>query len=127
MGNIRKGNNQIIRGIKALGFAQLAAAIISLVLLLVMAFLLDKLGPDEGVIRWLVYGIYMGGGLTAGMLAGKIQGAKKFIWGFMAGLLWFLIILIISLIWNKGSIDTQAIFGAFLCMAGGGLAGGMVA
>lgn len=112
---------------KMLLFTTLAATVAAAVLLLLAAFLLEKLGLNESQARIMVYGIYIITGLVAGFLAGKWQRERKFMWGSLAGLVWFLTVLIVSLALNGASMEVKELFPAIVSMAGGGMIGGMLA
>lgn len=120
-------NNRWLAIGKMLLFTTLAATAAAAVLLLLAAFMLEKLGLNEGQARIMVYGIYIITGLIAGFLAGKWQRERKFMWGALAGLVWFLAVLLVSLISNGASMDMKELFPAIVSMAGGGMIGGMLA
>ncbi len=108
-------------------FTTLAATAVTIVLLLVSALLLDKLGLSKETMRLVIYGIYIISGLTVGLLAGKWQRERKFFWGLLAGVVWMVVVLIASLLVNSGAIEVKELFPAVVCMAGGGMLGGMLA
>lgn len=105
----------------------LAATLTAAVLLLLAAFLLDKLAMNEKQAMIMVYVIYGITGIVAGFLAGRIKGKQKFMWGSLAGLIWFLIVLVVSLLGNDNGIAVRELFPAIVCMIGGGMMGGMLA
>ena len=113
--------------LKMLFATSLAATLAAAVLLLLAAFLLDKLGLKEAQAAIMIYAIYLLTGIAAGLLAGKIRTTKKFMWGTLAGFVWFLIVLLISIVGNDVGIVTKELFPAIVCMVGGGLLGGMLA
>ena len=122
-----KRNNQLINIMKMFFITTLSAVIITAVLLILSAFLLEKLGLSEGHVRLLIYAIYLISALAAGMIAGKWQREKKFMWGALAGVVWFIVVLIASMCMNRMAIDTGGLFPAVVCMVGGGMLGGMLA
>lgn len=71
---------------------------------------------------------YILASVFAGMLIGSKIGKKKFLWGFAAGMLYFMILTLISWIFQKNIVlfSTERITACFLCIAGGTL-GGMLA
>ena len=113
--------------LKMLLATSVAATLTAAVLLLLAAFLLDKLGLKEKQAAIMVYAIYLITGIVAGLLAGKISGKNKFMWGSLAGFVWFFIVLIISLFGNDAGIMAKELFPAVVCMVGGGMLGGMLA
>lgn len=123
----RSRNNQFVNNLKLFLITTLTAIIIAAALLVLSAFLLEKLGLSERQVQILVYIIYLLSALAAGLIAGKMQREKKFMWGALAGVVWFVVVLIASMILNHMVIDTSALFPAVVCMVGGGMLGGMLA
>ena len=74
----------------------------------------------------VIYIIYLLSALAAGLMAGKLQREKKFMWGALAGVVWFVVVLIASMSLNRMAIDTSGLFPAVVCMVGGGMLGGML-
>lgn len=120
-------NNQLVNKLKMLLFTTLTAVFISAVLLVLSAVLLDKLGLSAGQARILIYAVYIVSALAAGMIAGKWQRERKFMWGALAGIVWLVTVLVVSLCINGTTIDAGELFPAFACMVGGGMLGGMLA
>ena len=120
-------NNQLVNKLKMLLFTTLTAVFISAVLLVLSAVLLDKLGLNAGQVRILIYAVYIVSALAAGMIAGKWQRERKFMWGALAGTIWLVTVLVVSLFMNGTGIDAAELFPAFACMVGGGMLGGMLA
>ena len=123
----RSHNNQLVNNLKLFLITTLTAIIITAVLLVLSAFLLEKLGLSEGQVQILIYIIYLLSALAAGMIAGKWQREKKFMWGALAGAVWFAAVLVVSMCMNRMAIDTGGLFPAVVCMVGGGMLGGMLA
>ena len=123
----RSRNNQLTNNLKLYLITTLTAIIITAVLLIISAFLLEKLGLSEGQVQIIIYIIYLLSALAAGLMAGKLQREKKFMWGALAGLVWFIVVLIASMSLNHMAIDTGGLFPAVVCMVGGGMLGGMLA
>ncbi len=121
-----KSSNKIAEYVKLFLITTVAAVIICIILLVLTAVLLEKLGLGPNQIRYIVYGIYLITALAAGVIAGKLQKEKKFIWGAMAGGVWFAVVFIASMCLHKEGIDTAELFPAVVCMAGGGMLGGMI-
>lgn len=123
----RSRNNQFVNNLKLFLITTLTAIIIAAALLVLSAFLLEKLGLSERQVQILVYIIYLLSALAAGLIAGKMQREKKFMWGALAGTVWFVVVLVASMTLNRMAIDTSALFPAVVCMVGGGMLGGMLA
>ena len=64
---------------------------------------------------------------ASGFVMGKLTGAKKFLWGILTGVLYFILLLLISLgLYHSLQADTMNLATTFLLCAGGGMLGGMV-
>ena len=122
-----KQNSNIISKLKMLIFTTLAAVVAAAILLVLSAVLLDKLGLNAGQARILIYAVYIISALAAGLMAGKWQRERKFMWGALAGTVWLVTVLVVSLCTNGTAIDAGELFPAFVCMVGGGMLGGMLA
>lgn len=113
--------------LKMFVFSVLVAVVTTAVLLVLSAFLLEKLALGEAQANILVYVIYIISSLTAGLIAGKWQREKKFMWGALSGIVWLVVVFIISVTMNGFSIEAKELFPAIICMVGGGMLGGMLA
>lgn len=101
--------------------------ILTLALLLLLAFLLYKLGLTEKMVSVAIIVIYIGATFLAGFMAGKKMQTRKFMWGLLLGSAYFLILVMISLIINHslGNFANSFLTTYALC-AGGGMLGGML-
>ena len=116
--------NQGVRIVKAL----LVSYLLTGGLLLLLAGLLYRFRLDEGKIQIGIILIYIGSCFAGGFLAGKMMKSRKFLWGVLLGLLYFLIMTLVSLAVNRGLQDgTTSYFTTFLLCMGGGMLGGMCA
>lgn len=122
-----KRGNTVADYVKMLLCSTLAGLAVTALLLIFIAFLLQKIGLNEKQVQMLVYMVYILVSFAAGMIAGKWQREKKFMWGALAGLCCFCLIFVLSLCIGDFTPDTGKIFPAFICMIGGGMLGGMVA
>lgn len=105
----------------------LAAYILTAGLLLLLAFMLYRFGLSEKVVSICIIAIYIVVTFLAGMIAGKKAGKRRFLWGLAMGITYYVILVIVSMIVNKGA---EAVAGNmltvfFLC-AGSGMMGGML-
>ena len=105
----------------------LAAYILTAGLLLLLAFMLYRFGLSEKVVSICIIAIYIVVTFLAGMIAGKKAGKRRFLWGLAMGITYYMILVIVSMIVNKGA---EAVAGNmltvfFLC-AGSGMMGGML-
>lgn len=101
--------------------------VVTLVLLLLLALALFKAElPAVASKVWLI-AVYIVSGLLGGFLVGKRAKSRKFLWGFLIGLAYFLILLAASFALYKGVPGdwTHLITTLVLCAAAGTV-GGMV-
>lgn len=105
----------------------LCAYIISGILLLLLAFLLYKLNLDEGKVAAGIIMIYVVSTFVGGFIVGKLSGVRKFLWGLTCGILYFGLLLLVSLaIYRSLQGNGANVLTTFLLCAGGGMLGGMV-
>lgn len=105
----------------------LGAYILTAGLLLLLAFILYRFGLSEKVVSVCIIAIYIAVTFLAGLLAGKREGKRKFLWGLIMGVLYFGILTVVSLIVNKGVEDVAGnMMTVFFLCAGSGMLGGMV-
>lgn len=76
--------------------------IISTVLLALIAFVVLKISPSVATIKIMVLIIYGIASFCGGVIVGKVMESRKFVWGALAGLIYFAIIFLTALI-SKGS------------------------
>ena len=113
--------------IKAVVRSLLISYVFAAVLLTVLAFLLYRLRLGEGQVALGVNGIYIITCLIGGFAAGKAIRQRRFFWGLLTGLLYFLILLAVSYALQKGfSGDIRSILQTLIMCAGGGMLGGML-
>lgn len=101
--------------------------IITLIILLILAFLLYKFKLSSGQLNIGITLTYILSCFISGFILGKRTKVKRYFWGGLNGILYFLILLLISFIFSSpldsGAGQIALIF--FLCL-GGGAAGGMI-
>lgn len=96
-------------------------------LLLLLALFLYKFSLTEKIVSLCITGIYILVTFLAGFLAGKREGARKFLWGLLMGCLYFIILTLVSLIVNHGMGDlSSGFFTTLVLCAGSGMLGGML-
>lgn len=112
-----------IRCLKILGVAYAVSA----ACLLLLAFGVYKFGLSEKLVAIGIVLIYILSCFVAGFLMGKLTQSKKFLWGLLMGGLYFVALLILSGVIDKGLSQVASDFGTTLliCM-GSGMLGGML-
>lgn len=104
----------------------LGAYIVTAVILFLLAFLLFKLSLSEQIVSAGIIITYALSCFLAGFLAGKRMKQKRFLWGLIMGIGYFLVLLILSIAVNKSFGAASDIVTTFILCAGGGMLGGML-
>lgn len=108
--------------------ATIAVAIVTVIMLLILAFLLFKMNLSDGFIMVGIYITYVVSCFIGGLIIGKVRGEKKYMWGMVVGLVFFLTLTIISLIVTGELYGSGAkAIGALAACVLGGAVGGMIA
>lgn len=122
--NVNAYSGAAVRVLKAL----LASYVVTGLLLLLTAGLLYKFQLDEGKVQIGIILTYILSCFVGGFLAGKMMKSRQFLWGVLLGLLYFLIMTLVSLAVNRELQDGSTSFlTSFLLCMGGGMLGGMCA
>lgn len=117
----KKSNLFII--MKALLFSYL----VTIVILLLLSFLVYKMDASVGVVRVGIVLSYLLSTFFGGIIIGKSMGQKKYLWGLGVGILYFLFILIVSIILKKNDfVGSGSIISVFSMCGLGGMLGGML-
>ena len=100
---------------------------ITAVLLFLLAFLVQQFDFKSGAISVGICIVYVISTFMGGFLAGKVQRTKKFIWGILMGLMYVIILLVITMITKHGFTAAMSDFvvNLLLCV-GSGMIGGMI-
>lgn len=107
--------------------ALLCAYVVTGILLLLLTLLLYKLNLDEGKVTGGIIAIYVISTFVGGFAAGKMAKVRKFAWGLTIGILYFGLLLLISLgVYRTLQGSGANVLTTFLLCAGGGMLGGMI-
>ncbi len=87
---------------KAVGVSLFLMFAVSGALLLLLAFLLYQMELGEEVVKAGIIVIYIISGIAGGFLIGKMRREKKFLWGLCAGVIYFVLLFLISCAVNGG-------------------------
>lgn len=121
--NINAYTGSAVRIMKAL----LISYVVTGLLLFLIAGLLYRFQLDEGKVQIGIIITYILSCFTGGFLAGKMMKSRKFLWGVLLGLLYFLVMTLVSLAVNREIQSSSSGFiTAFLLCMGGGMLGGML-
>lgn len=96
-------------------------------LLLLLSLLLYRFSLSERIVSVSITGIYVTVTFLAGFLAGKKEGSRKFLWGLLMGMLYFLILTLVSIAVNRSAPSLSVSFLTVLALCtGSGMLGGML-
>ncbi len=122
MENMQK-NIKVIWWIKSL----LASYIVTGILLLVLTFFMYKFELNEKIVSAAIVGIYVVSTLIGGMIIGKLTKSKRYLWGMVLGIIYFVLLLLITLgVYRTLNGDSVSIITSLILCAGGGMTGGMI-
>ena len=122
MENMQK-NIKVIWSIKSL----LASYIVTGILLLVLTFFMYKFELNEKIVSAAIVGIYVVSTLIGGMIIGKLTKSKRYLWGMVLGIIYFVLLLLITLgVYRTLNGDSVSIVTSLILCAGGGMTGGMI-
>lgn len=108
--------------------ALLCAYIVTGIMLLILTVLLYKLGLSEENVNAGITLTYVISTFSGGFVMGKLSGTRKFLWGLLTGVLYFVLLLLISLgIYHSVQGEISTLVTTFLLCAGGRMLGGMMA
>ena len=114
-----------------MGLALFVMYAISGVLLLLLAFLLYNFELSEETVRIGVIAIYIASGFAGGFLIGRWMQDKKYLWGLMAGGVYYLLLFVLSFAVKQGmgeAVDFEAVrmLTTLVLCAVSSMAGGMI-
>ena len=112
--------------VKPLLRSLLISYVLSGLLLGALAFALFKLRLKEGQVNLMVYVVHLTACLTGGALAGRSLRQRRFFWGLLSGLFYFVVLFAVSWAMNPWSaLDTERAVTVMGICALGGMLGGM--
>lgn len=96
-------------------------------LLLLLALLLYKVGLSQKVVSICIIVIYVLATFFAGFITGKKLKSRKFLWGALMGVAYFLVLVVVSLAVNRQpGVLADSLFTTLVLCGGGGMLGGML-
>ena len=105
----------------------LASYIVTGILLLVLTFFMYKFELNEKIVSAAIVGIYVVSTLIGGMIIGKLTKSKRYLWGMVLGIIYFVLLLLITLgVYRTLNGDSVSIVTSLILCAGGGMTGGMI-
>ncbi len=103
--------------------AILISYILSAIALVVLAFIMYKSGLTKSQVEIGVKVIYFISAFIAGLVIALKEKRRRLFWGMAMGVVYMAIIIIISLIVNKGNVENIVgmLVNVAICVAGGGI------
>lgn len=131
LGNKIKPRNEKKNPALMLGIALIVMYVLSGVMLLLLAALLYNFELSEATVRIGVIAIYVTSGFTGGFFIGKQMQERKYLWGLIAGGIYFALLFVLSLLVKSGTgegldFDVVRILTTLVLCGISGMAGGMV-
>lgn len=119
-----KQNTEII---KSFLISLVAGYLVTFIGVVILALLLLQFQVSEKTVDIGIIVIYILSSFVAGYVIGKRLQNRKFLWGLITGLGYYIILLIVSLIARKqlGTDGSEILTTLFMC-AGSGMLGGMI-
>ncbi|MDR1700458.1 MAG: TIGR04086 family membrane protein [Lachnoclostridium sp.] len=103
------------------------AYVVTMIILAILALLLYKVNISEGVVNGGVVFSYIFSSFIAGLFFCKQKAERKFLWGALIGFLYFVIIMLVSVILNRQLfMQIPNLFSVFTLCTLGGMMGGML-
>ncbi len=108
-----------------IGKVLIIAYVITIVMLLILSLLLYKLGLSTGQIKIGIIITYVLAAGLSGFIMAKVQKTKRVVWGFIMGLLYFVILFVVSFFMNKGinAETSNVLLTGVICMVSGAMGG----
>lgn len=105
----------------------LTAYILTGIMLLLLAFIMLKIGPENEVIHMGIVFSYIFSAFVGGFVMGKRMKVKKFLWGVLLGISYFAVIFVVSALLNQHVPEQWMGMLTVFAMCGlGGMLGGML-
>ena len=105
----------------------LAMYLVTGVLLLALSAMLYKMQLSETVVSVGIVIIYVVSGFLGGFLSGKVMKTRRFFWGMLMGGAYFLILVVGSILFQRGiNMELSRFFTTLILCTASGMIGGMV-
>ena len=88
--------------LKSLGKSILISYLLTGLLLIILALLLYQFGLSEKIVSICILCVYVVASFFSGFLSGKQLQSRKFLWGCLSGIFYFLLLVLLSLAFPPG-------------------------
>ena len=111
-----------------LGKSLLISYLLTGIILAVLSYFVFQYELKEGLVNVIIVATYVIANFMGGFICGKKLKEKKFLWGLCLGILYSIILMVVSVVLGNGGglADKSNITMMMLC-TGGGMLGGMLA
>lgn len=121
-----KKSEQESAGIAAVLFKGfLAGALITGAAILILSLLLYKTSLSENILHIAVIAVYAISCFLSGLYCGRKIKERRFLWGLLAGCIYYVVLLAVSLIVSNDGFSASFVSSALVCL-GSGMLGGML-
>ncbi|MEY8517399.1 TIGR04086 family membrane protein [Lachnospiraceae bacterium 29-84] len=104
----------------------LAMYLVTGILLVGLAAMLYQMHLSESVVSVGIVVIYVASGFLGGFLSGKVMKSRKFLWGMAMGCCYFVILVLGSIVFQKGvNMEVSRFFTTLILCTASGMIGGM--
>ena len=101
--------------------------ILTAAMLLLLSFLLFKMGLSESVVSMAIIAIYVISTFAGGFIAGKKLQNRKFMWGLIIGCTYFVVLAVVSVLVNQSVFELgESMLTTLVLCGAGGMLGGML-
>ena len=117
-----------MRKVWSILYGLLVAYIITTIGILFLAFGLYQWNFSEDTVEIGILVLYLLSCLLGGMISGKKAGSRKFFWGFMLGVSYFFVLVMLSLMGEEGIVSGlwEILLPGIICLFSGMLGGMLV-
>lgn len=123
MDKVFRQNTKIIYLLEGLLFSYLITAFV----LLILSFLMLKMDLSGTVISGGINFVYIISAFAGGFFIGKKTEHKKFLWGLVMGVFYFIILMLVSLLMNReSSLPLGSYLTVLIISSLSGMLGGMI-
>ncbi|MGN0161259.1 MAG: TIGR04086 family membrane protein [Lachnospiraceae bacterium] len=99
--------------------------VVSVVFLLILAFFMYRVGLSQATAKFMILGIYLVSTFLGGMIMAKTRNCRRLLWGMAAGVIYLLVLLLVSMILHTEYTGVNNLVLSILCCILGGALGGM--
>ena len=105
----------------------IASYLVTVIILAILALLMFKMDIGESMVELGIAAAYVISCFLGGFLMGKLQKRRKFVWGMLAGGLYYGTLFVVSMVMKEKEVPVYGnILASFIMCIAGGMLGGML-